>query len=161
MGTMELGMQSRTRNLCIMVRLSGIDRNIAMHTHTEDLDSPIAHIRGMHILVVDDNIQAADSLAMLLSKVGAPAGALYSGEEVLSHDLSSYQILLIDVGMPHIDGHQVVKTLRERGVTVPIIALTGHSMPEDVQAAMDAGYSAHLTKPIGLKELTEAIIALT
>ncbi len=131
-----------------------------MHTPSEHPDSPAARIKGLHVLVVDDNIQAADSLAMLLSKVGAPADALYSGEEVLAHDLTSYRLLLIDVSMPGIDGLQAVKGLRERGVTVPIIALTGHSMPEDIQAAQDAGYTAHLTKPIGLKELTEAIVSL-
>lgn len=144
-----------------MVRLCEIYSNTAMLTHTEDLDSPIARIKGMRILVVDDNIQAADSLAMLLSKVGAPAEALYSGEDVLAHDLTSYQLLLIDVGMPDIDGYEVVKMLRGRGITLPIVALTGHSRPEDIQAAMDAGYSAHLIKPIGLKELTEAIASLT
>lgn len=145
-----------SRNLPRMVRLCGIKWN-TMHTHTDSPDSPIARIKDMRILVVDDNIQAADSLATLLSNVGAPTDALYSGEDALAHDLSSYQTLLIDVGMPRIDGYQVAKTLRERGITMSIIALTGHSMPEDIQAAMDAGFTAHLTKPIGLKELTEAI----
>lgn len=107
------------------------------------------------ILVVDDNQQAADSLVKLLNKVGAQADALYSGEEALAHDLSPYEFILLDIGMPRIDGFQLAKALRARGLTIPIIALSGYGMAEDKKKAEESGFSAHLTKPIGLKELNE------
>ncbi len=105
------------------------------------------------ILIVDDNQQAADSLVKLLNKVGANADALYSAEETLAHDLSNYEFILLDIGMPHINGYQLVKMLRQRGVRTPIIALSGYGMEDDKRKAVESGFTAHLTKPIGLKEL--------
>ncbi len=128
-----------------------------VHTTTQ----PGAGATNKRILIVDDNIQAADSLAKLLNKVGAQADTLYSGEETLSHDISPYDVLLLDVGMPRIDGYQLAKTLRRRGVTTPLVALTGYGMTDDKKRAQDAGFNAHLTKPIGLKELAETIAKVT
>ncbi|OGG52670.1 hypothetical protein A2851_00485 [Candidatus Kaiserbacteria bacterium RIFCSPHIGHO2_01_FULL_53_29] len=109
------------------------------------------------VLVVDDNAQAADSLVKLLNKLGCRAEALYSGAEVLAHKgLSDFDIILLDIGMPHMDGYKVVRALRARGIPPPpVIALTGYGLLEDKQKALDAGFSAHLTKPIGIKELVE------
>jgi signal transduction histidine kinase/CheY-like chemotaxis protein len=122
---------------------------------------PAAAAAGKRILIVDDNIQAADSLAKLLSKVGARAKTLYSGEETLSHELAPYDVIFLDVGMPRIDGYQIAEALRRRGITTPLVALTGYGMADDKKRAHGAGFSAHLTKPIGLKELSETIAALT
>ena len=109
------------------------------------------------VLVVDDNVPAADSLVKLLNKLGAHAKALYSGEDALAHEtLSDFVIILLDIGMPHMDGYEVIRTLRARGVPPPpVVALTGYGLREDKQKALDAGFSAHLTKPIGVKEISE------
>lgn len=121
----------------------------------------VVNASGRRILIVDDNVQAANSLAKLLNKVGSSTETLYSGEEALEHDVSQYDVLLVDVGMPRIDGYQLVKMLRARGIEKPIIALTGYGMADDKKRATEAGFSAHLTKPIGLKELSEAITQVT
>lgn len=115
---------------------------------------------GKRILIVDDNMQAADSLVKLLNKVGAQAQALYSGEEALAHGAEEYDVILLDVGMPRMDGYELVRELRKRGIDCPIIALTGYGMAEDKKRALDAGFTSHLTKPIGLKELTAALHGL-
>ncbi|MFA7309851.1 MAG: response regulator, partial [Candidatus Paceibacterota bacterium] len=99
--------------------------------------------------------QAADSLVRLLRKIGGDAEAVYSGEEALAHDISNTDIVLLDVGMPRVDGYQVMQTLRSRSVRIPVVALTGYGLLEDKQRALDAGFTAHLTKPVGLKELLQ------
>jgi len=116
-----------------------------------------AEILARRVLVVDDNIQAANSLVKLLNKLGGHAEALYSGIDALAHKtLSDFDIIILDIGMPHMDGYEVVRALRARGVPPPpVVALTGYGLREDKQKALDAGFSAHLTKPIGTKELSE------
>lgn len=109
------------------------------------------------VLVVDDNRQAADSLVKLMNKLGARAEAVYSGKDALAHErLADFDIILLDIGMPYMDGYQVIRALRERGIPPPpVVALTGYGLREDKQKALTAGFSAHLTKPIGVKELSE------
>ncbi len=108
------------------------------------------------VLVVDDNRPAADSLVKLMNKIGGHAEAVYSGEEVLAHKrLADFDIILLDIGMPHMDGYEVIRVLRSRGIPPPpVVALTGYGLFEDKQKALDAGFSAHLTKPVGIKELS-------
>lgn len=116
-------------------------------------------IEGMtqRILVVDDNMPAANSLVKLMNKLGARAEAVYSGKEALAHKgLAQFDIILLDIGMPHMDGYEVIRTLRARGIPPPpVVALTGFGLLEDKQKALDAGFSAHLTKPVGIKELRD------
>jgi len=116
---------------------------------------------GKKVLIVDDNMQAADSLAKLLNKTGARADAVYSGEETLKKDLSTYDFILLDVGMPHMNGYELVTRLRSNGITIPIVALTGYGMSDDKDKAIAAGFTAHLTKPIGLKEIRLALGSLS
>ncbi|OGG50727.1 hypothetical protein A2763_02275 [Candidatus Kaiserbacteria bacterium RIFCSPHIGHO2_01_FULL_54_36] len=110
-----------------------------------------------HVLVVDDNVQAADSLVKLLNMSGCRAEARYSGIDALAHEtLSDFDIILLDIGMPNMDGYEVIRALKARGIPPPpVVALTGYGLREDKQKALDAGFSAHLTKPIGIKELSE------
>ena len=107
------------------------------------------------VLIIDDNEEAADSLVKLLNKLGSHAEAVYSGADALAHmDLSSFDIIILDIGMPHMDGYEVIRALKERGVPPPpVVALTGYGLRKDKKKALDAGFSAHLTKPIGIKEL--------
>lgn len=107
------------------------------------------------VLIVDDNEEAADSLVKLLNMLGNHAEAVYSGADALAHiDLSKFDIIILDIGMPHMDGYEVIRALRERGIPPPpVVALTGYGLREDKQKALDAGFSAHCTKPVGIKEL--------
>jgi CheY-like chemotaxis protein len=112
----------------------------------------LAH--SLRILVVDDNAPAADSLVRLLNKLGANAYAAYSGHEALgSEQLHMVDLFLLDLGMPQMDGYELVTALRKRGISAPIVALTGYGLVDDKQRAMKAGFSSHLTKPVGLSEL--------
>ncbi|KKS84899.1 MAG: Two-component sensor histidine kinase [Parcubacteria group bacterium GW2011_GWA2_43_11] len=128
--------------------------NFASEPGSQDSVGNIAQ----RVLVVDDNVQAADLLVKLMNNLGAHAEAVYSGKDALAHKtLSEYDVILLDIGMPHMDGYDVIHTLRARGIQIPIIALTGYGLREDKQKALDAGFSAHLTKPVGIKDVREAL----
>lgn len=118
------------------------------------LQAPLAH-KERRILVVDDNHAAADSLVRLLNALSYAAKAFYSAHDVVEY-LKEHEadIVFLDVGMPEIDGYMLVKLLREQGHDrLPIIAITGYGLEEDKKRAIEAGFTAHLTKPIGIKEI--------
>ncbi len=156
-GTIEARSDGPGKGSEFVIRLPLAEDNVP---HQSPQARTGAAAAGKRILIVDDNIQAADSLAKLLNKVGAHADTLYSGDETLAHDLAPYDVLLLDVGMPHMDGYQLAVTLRQRGLRTPLIALTGYGMADDKKRALESGFNAHLTKPVGIQELSEAIAAL-
>ncbi len=130
-------------------------------TETSAPNSSGRSLNGLGILVVDDNIAAADSLVKLLRKLGARAEAAYSGSDTLArNDLSSYGLFLLDIGMPHMDGYMLIQALRDRGVASPVVALTGYGLIEDKERASAAGFDAHLTKPVGIRELTSVFLSV-
>jgi two-component system, sensor histidine kinase len=111
------------------------------------------------ILVVDDNHDAADSLVMILSSEGHAARAAYSAEEALRCvDAHSPEIVLLDIGLPGMNGYEVAALMRAKTVPVRIVALTGYGQPDDVHKAAAAGIDAHLVKPVDLGTL-EAVLA--
>jgi CheY-like chemotaxis protein len=105
----------------------------------------------LRVLVVDDNQDAAESLAVLLQLEGHNVAVAFDGPTALSEAAKSHpQVILLDIGMPGMDGYQVVRELRERPATrtAVILALTGYGQPEDRARAKAAGFNDHLTKPI-------------
>jgi PAS domain S-box-containing protein len=107
------------------------------------------------VLVIDDNKDAADSLVKLLAAVGFDASAAYSGTEGIgAFEGTSPRHVIIDIGMPDINGYDVAKELRSRhGRNAHLIALSGYGMDEDKRRAYEAGFNQHLTKPVGLSDL--------
>lgn len=106
------------------------------------------------VLIVDDNRDAADSLARLLRALGSDARAVYSGRETLTIlERFTPDVAILDITMPEMDGFEVVSELRSRGYTMPVVALTGHGLREDVERILKAGFNSHLTKPVGMQQL--------
>jgi len=133
---------------------------LPLHADTAHSERPLSLPRsspaGRRVLIIDDNSAAADSLVKLFKKLGADAYATYSGQDAIAReDIANFDLILLDIGMPLMDGYEVVRQLREMGVSRSIIALTGYGMLEDKEKALHAGFDGHLTKPIGLKELNE------
>ena len=112
--------------------------------------SPVA-LEGWRLLVVDDNRDAADSMASLLSMCGAVATAAYSGEDALTQlAAADAAIMFVDIGMPGMDGYELARSIRERQGTTErpvLVAVTGWGQPQDRVAALAAGFDHHLTKP--------------
>ncbi|VXB34531.1 PAS/PAC sensor hybrid histidine kinase [Burkholderia sp. 8Y] len=112
------------------------------------------------ILVVDDNVDAADALTALLELEGHEVRTVYSGEEAVDI-LSHYgpQIVLLDLGLPGMTGIDVARQIRARPATkdVTLIAITGWGQPQDRARTADAGFDFHFTKPVDVEQLNEAI----
>jgi len=115
-----------------------------------------AVVRGRRVLVVDDLPEIADTLALLLAVFGHEVQVATSGEEALRK--ASWflpQFVLIDIGMPGMDGYQVAERLRQnRDLEHSVlIALTGWCKQDDRARALAAGFDHHLTKPADMAEL--------
>lgn len=109
---------------------------------------------GQRVLVVDDGDENRDLLEVVLSDVGLLIDTACDGKEGL--DLAcqnDYAMILMDVQMPEMDGYTSVGLMRERGLTLPVIALTAHAMKGAEQKCLDAGYSGYMAKPIDIDSL--------
>ncbi|HEY4213233.1 MAG TPA: ATP-binding protein [Steroidobacteraceae bacterium] len=105
----------------------------------------------LRVLVVDDNVDAADSTAMLLSLDGFDAHSVHSAQAALDAVASlKPDVVLLDIGLPEMDGYDVARRLRELpiGTTPAIIALTGYGQPADRVRAASAGFDEFLVKPV-------------
>lgn len=117
--------------------------------------------RGLRILVVDDLVDAADSLALLLRMLGHQVKTAHDGPAALE---AAQQFLpeavVLDIALPKLDGYQVAMRLRQDPPLqrVCLIALSGYGEPSDVQQAQEAGFDHHLLKPVDPERL-EALIA--
>jgi signal transduction histidine kinase len=112
----------------------------------------------MRVLIVDDNRDAADSLAMLLQFEGRRTLCAYSGEEALREVAAFHpQLVLLDIGLPGLDGYEVARRLKAIAPQLRVIALSGYGQTEDRQRSTAAGFDAHLVKPIDLEALNRAL----
>lgn len=113
---------------------------------------------SLRILVIDDNVDAADSLAVLLDMLGHATQARYTGETAVG-DWQDWHpdVVLLDIGLPGADGYEVARRLRAAGCKALLVALTGWGSDADRQRARDAGFDHHLTKPVEL-ESVEALL---
>jgi CheY-like chemotaxis protein len=105
------------------------------------------------VLVVDDNRDAADSLAMLLQFEGCTVSTAADGAAALdAFDRMQPEIVLLDIGLPDIDGYEVARRIRSRQGPrrTMLIALTGWGQEQDKRLAAQAGFDEHLTKPVNL-----------
>ena len=112
------------------------------------------------VLIVDDNADAANSLAALLNLQGHETRAVYSGQEALECiGLFRPHVAFIDIGLPKMDGYELAQRLRERSdrVSLRLVALTGYGQQEDRKRSKAAGFDDHLVKPVELPALERAL----
>lgn len=115
---------------------------------------------GRRVLVVDDNIDSADSLVMILNHSGHTAEPVYGAAEALERAADFRpEVVLLDIGLPGTNGYEVARQLKIRGSDARLIALTGYGQPEDIRRAQDAGFDAHLVKPVDLDQLLRDLAA--
>ena len=117
---------------------------------------------GRTVLVVEDNADTRQVLKFMLEIEGAQVEAVETGAEAVARaETFRPQIVLCDLGLPDIDGLEVARRMRGRGWfgDTRLIALTGYGQPEDISHALDAGFEAHLTKPINLDQLLALLSA--
>lgn len=111
---------------------------------------------GRRILVVDDNRDVAESLALLLQIEGHDARIAYEGRHAIEvADIFEPQMVVLDIGMPQMSGHQTVSLLRKRdwAKETIFVAVTGWGQPDDRRRSLDAGFDYHLVKPVDPADL--------
>jgi len=109
---------------------------------------------GQHILVADDNVDAADSLAWLLRAEGATVTVAHDGAQALRrYNDKPARIALLDLGMPEMDGLEVAAILARKTPRPYLVAVTGRGRQEDRAASLAAGFDEHLTKPVAPQQL--------
>jgi PAS domain S-box-containing protein len=111
---------------------------------------------GMRVLVVDDNRDAAETLAMMLEAMGYEVAVEYGPREALARvEGASFQACLLDIGLPDMDGYELAGRLRARTETAGalIIAVTGYGQESDRARSIAAGFDHHLVKPIDIEQL--------
>lgn len=109
-----------------------------------------AQVRARRVLVVDDNVDAADSMAMLLRARGHAVEVAYNGRSGLDKlQRQTPDVVFLDIGLPDVDGHEIARRIRNSHArTVRLIAVTGWGQEEDRRRALEAGFDVHLTKPV-------------
>jgi signal transduction histidine kinase/ActR/RegA family two-component response regulator len=110
------------------------------------------------VLVVDDNVDAAASLAAFLQLDGHQAEAVYSAQGALDAIVTfGPDVVLLDIGLPQMDGYEVAKRIRAAGSCVRLVALTGYGQAEDIERTHSAGFDAHLVKPVDFAALERSL----
>jgi hypothetical protein len=115
-------------------------------------------LRGLRVLLAEDAPDNQYLISYLLKKNGACVDVVDNGGEAVRQVLSAdYDIVLMDIQMPVLDGFDATRELRRRGFDRPIIALTAHAMREEREECMRAGCTDHLSKPIDSERLIETV----
>ena len=114
------------------------------------------------VLVVEDSPDIRNLIRWVFKTLGLPADFAENGRVGIECALSQpYDLILMDLSMPELDGYSTLEELRRLGLTtLPVVALTAHAFAEDRERCLAAGFSAHLTKPIGFKPLVETLVRL-
>ena len=115
----------------------------------------------MRILVVEDEKKVAGFIKRGLEEEGLSVDLAEDGEEGLALAISgNYDLILMDVMLPKMDGVSAIKSLREKNITTPVLCLTAKDTVEDIVAGLDSGSDDYLTKPFAFAELVSRVKAL-
>jgi len=122
---------------------------------------PAPRLDGVDVLVVDDEADARDLVSAVLVRLGARVRLASSVAEAVAHVQEKRpDVLISDIGLPREDGYALIKQLREIDRSVPVAALTAYAGPDDHQRALEAGFQAHVTKPIDPADLARLVESL-
>jgi signal transduction histidine kinase/CheY-like chemotaxis protein len=151
-GTINAYSDGPGRGSTFSVSLPGASEGTDLEAETL-LEKPREHLR---VLVVDDNHDTAESLAMLLRMNGTEIHTAHDGEQAVDAALElKPDAILLDIGLPKMNGYQACREIRSRlnGHKVLILALTGYGQEEDKSRSLEAGFDGHLVKPVDHAEL--------
>jgi CheY-like chemotaxis protein len=117
---------------------------------------------SLRILVADDNVDAAETLSILLESLGHHVRQVNDGEAAIEAVTSfDPQLVLLDIGMPRVNGYDACRRIRQQpgGAARTLVAVTGWGQPQDLERARGAGFDKHLVKPVALDHLLQLIAA--
>ena len=112
------------------------------------------------VLVVDDNQDAADSLAELLRLAGCEVEVAYTGLSALARVRACRpDVVLCDLGLPELSGYELAKVVRcELTNAIRLVAISGYAQPEDIRRSLQAGFDAHVAKPAQAADIERLLI---
>ena len=125
------------------------------------------NLTGVNVLLAEDNELNAEIAAVQLEEFGMNVERAVDGKNAVeifrNHPKGTFDVILMDIMMPEMNGYEAAKAIRAMndrpdGKNIPIIAMTANSFAEDVQASLDAGMNAHLSKPIVIDEVIKTIL---
>jgi len=117
---------------------------------------------GINLLVADDSPDNRVLISRILQLDGAKVDLAEDGLQAVDKAFASYfDVILMDIQMPNMDGYEATETLRKRGYTRPVIALTAHAMHDELERCLRAGCNQHISKPVDRNVLVKAILKLT
>jgi signal transduction histidine kinase/ActR/RegA family two-component response regulator len=157
-GRVEARSGGRGKGSEFTVRLPARSSTLASHGPATAAQAPVASGKR-RVLVVDDNRDAADSLAFLLRSQGNEVDVAYDGVEAVdAAQRFNPDTVLLDIGLPKLYGHEVARRLREsHGPSVLLVAVTGWGQDEDLRRSREAGFDHHLTKPVEFDKLMDLL----
>jgi signal transduction histidine kinase len=146
----------------VIARSEGLDRGSHFEIRLPLIEAPTARVtdterarvQARRVLVVDDNADAADSLAMMLQLASHEVQSVYTAHAALEQ-LGPFNpdLVLLDIGLPQMDGYEVARRIRAQRKSVFLVAVSGYGQAEDKRRAQDAGFDAHFVKPLDIASL--------
>ena len=129
----------------------------AAHTNPHKAEIEQSKFSGQ-ILVAEDAPTNQVLIKLLLEQLGLRVTIVKDGNEAVQKVLThKFDLIFMDIMMPHMNGYEATKALRKKGITIPIVALTANAMEGDDKKCIEAGCDGYLTKPIGHREVLKII----
>lgn len=157
-GTVKITTEGLGKGSTFTIRLP-----LQLKTNVSAIATPVLpplKAEKLRILVVDDNPDAGKMLGLLLRELGHEVQVALCGLGALDAAKSQKpHVILLDIGLPGLDGYKVAQRLRERADTkrTILVALTGYGQPEDLLRSKEAGFDYHLVKPVGIEDIQAVI----
>jgi two-component system, chemotaxis family, CheB/CheR fusion protein len=157
-GSVEAKSDGEGKGSEFVVRLPVLEKRAEVSS--TETAAPARTSAQRRILIVDDNQDSADSLAMLLQLTGNETYMAHDGvEAVEAIEKHRPEVVLLDIGLPKLDGHEVCRRIREQpwGKDIVVIALTGWGQEDDRRKSEEAGFNGHLVKPVDYDKLLKLL----
>ena len=155
-GKVEAHSEGHNLGSVFTVRLPGVPKPVRATDEGHASNSKELGFTAKSIVIVDDNIDSAQGLARLLSRIGHQICVAHDGPQALNLVRENRpQAIIMDIGLPGMDGYEVARRIRQENghANTLLIAVTGYGQEEDRQEALNAGFDHHLIKPVNVAEL--------
>ena len=159
-GTIAAHSDGADRGSTFVVRLPLAPALVEQRRDTLEQEPLVKRERAGRVLVIDDNEDAAIMLAEVLEAIGYACRVAHDGPSALAiARTSTFDVMLVDIGLPAMDGYEVARQMRElpQGDRVRLIAVTGYGQPDDRSRAFAAGFDDHLVKPVDIAALQQVL----
>ncbi|MEH2052479.1 hybrid sensor histidine kinase/response regulator [Nostoc sp.] len=164
-GTVQADSPGEGQGAVFKVKLPLIAASKLNQVNTADRDRSDLNLNGLQTLLVDDDRDSREFIAFVLQQYGAQVTEVDSAHDALNNLMQAkFDLLISDIGMPDMDGYSLIRQIRkqspDQGGEIPAIALTAYAGEINEQQALAAGFQQHISKPIELEVLIQAILTI-